>query len=393
MAHVATASFLASRASPTAGFWIALAGGLALARAGQRFGARVGYGASVAAMAQTVAIMGPPRFSVPLTQAVTAPLLGVLEARRKPMLAQIAICAAIRLLQNAAFLAFFVLVLAGGIDAYADSYSSVLGLVGLPESTHAALVATAVGLLAWALFGSTVQVLVYLRGLRRWPERGPADDLLRMEEWPGDAQQRFDPRAVAMAAIIAFALLLSRTSWPLLAAVAAWLVLASLTSRPDLSAAPVGAALALVLGGSVFAVSLLAGVGVDLGARRAVRATLLVLTATWMRAAAGANGLRAVARRTLARLDSIPPAREAAAVMDDLGAGMDLGPAARSALGSIRSARKRPVAVLDAVLNWVASEAAGFRAARSVALPTLVWRARDAALLGAATAPALALLA
>ena len=66
LAHVATASFLASRISPTAGFWIALAGGLALARIGEQRGARVGYGASIAAMLQTVAVMGPIRFGVPV---------------------------------------------------------------------------------------------------------------------------------------------------------------------------------------------------------------------------------------------------------------------------------------------------------------------------------------
>src|SRR6266581_234853 len=41
LAHVATVSFLASRASPAFGFWIALAGGVALARVGQRDGARL----------------------------------------------------------------------------------------------------------------------------------------------------------------------------------------------------------------------------------------------------------------------------------------------------------------------------------------------------------------
>src|ERR671922_1307667 len=89
LAHVATVSFLASRVSPTAGFWIALAGGVALARAGARWGARWGYGASIASMLETVAIMGPARFGVPFTQALTAPLLGVLEARNATVPAQV----------------------------------------------------------------------------------------------------------------------------------------------------------------------------------------------------------------------------------------------------------------------------------------------------------------
>ena len=80
-AHVAVVSFLAARAAPTGGFWIALAGGVALARVAQRRGARLGFGASIAAMLETVAIIGPARFGIPLTQAVTAPMLGRLEAR------------------------------------------------------------------------------------------------------------------------------------------------------------------------------------------------------------------------------------------------------------------------------------------------------------------------
>ena len=41
---------------------------------------REGYGASLAAP-ETVAIMGPARFGVPFTQAVSAPMLGAMEAR------------------------------------------------------------------------------------------------------------------------------------------------------------------------------------------------------------------------------------------------------------------------------------------------------------------------
>ena len=56
-------------------------GGVALARVAERRGARLGFGASVAAMLETVAIIGPARFGIPLTQAATAPMLGRLEAR------------------------------------------------------------------------------------------------------------------------------------------------------------------------------------------------------------------------------------------------------------------------------------------------------------------------
>ena len=97
LAHVATVSFLAARAAPSAQFWIALAGGIALARAAALRGVRAGYGASAAAMLQTVAVMGPARVNGPLTQALTAPLLGALHRRGTRLPLQIAACFAIRL--------------------------------------------------------------------------------------------------------------------------------------------------------------------------------------------------------------------------------------------------------------------------------------------------------
>ena len=53
-AHVGVVSFLAARAAPTGGFWIALAGGVALARVAERRGPRLGFGASAASMLETV---------------------------------------------------------------------------------------------------------------------------------------------------------------------------------------------------------------------------------------------------------------------------------------------------------------------------------------------------
>src|SRR5688500_19417807 len=80
-AHVGVVSFLAARATPSGGFWVALAGGVALARTAERRGARLGFGASAAAMLGTVAIIGPARVRVPLTPAPPAPVLGRLGAR------------------------------------------------------------------------------------------------------------------------------------------------------------------------------------------------------------------------------------------------------------------------------------------------------------------------
>src|SRR5918994_237806 len=172
-AHVAVVSFLAARAAPTGGFWIALAGGVALARLAERRGALLGFGASAAAMLETVAIIGPARLGIPLTQAATAPLLGRLEARGWRPLPQILACAAIRLLHNAATTAFFIWVVTGGLDAYAGTYDAISRRLGIEVGTADALALTLLGLVAWAAFACTVQVLVYRRGLRAWTDPTP----------------------------------------------------------------------------------------------------------------------------------------------------------------------------------------------------------------------------
>ena len=73
-----------------------------------------------------------------------------------------------RLLHNTATTAFFIWVIAGGLDAYAGTYDAIGRRVGIEVGTADALVLTVVSLLAWAAFASTVQVLVYRRGLRSW---------------------------------------------------------------------------------------------------------------------------------------------------------------------------------------------------------------------------------
>jgi hypothetical protein len=400
LGHVATASFLASRAAPSIGFWVALAGGVALARAGERRGLRLGYGASVAAMLQTVAIIGPSRFAVPLTQALSAPLLGVMEARRRPAWAQVLACSAIRLVHNAVTLAFAIVVLTGGLGVYTDTYDSLVSrlnsLAGpagvLPEGATAALIATAISLVAWTAFASIVQVLVYRRGLSRWPAgdtvpatAGGADPV---EAFDG----RFDPRAVALAAAIAFVLLLSGTSWLLLGSVAAWLVLAWLAARGDNSVIPAGAFFAAALGGGVLVFTLIGGLGLDHALRRGLRAALLVMVATWLRSAAGSAGLREVSQRVLGRLKRIPSATEAAAVMDSLGSGRQLGRAGREAIDALRGVRLRPVPVADAAIGWVVAESRRFHPAPAMAPPLLRARPADAMLVALALCPLAALL-
>ncbi len=393
LAHVATGSFLASRAAPSIGFWVALAGGVALARAAQRDGVRMGYGASLAATLQTVALIGPARFSVPLTQALSAPLIGSLEGRATPAPWQMLACAAIRLTHVTLTFAFSLFVLAGGLDVYTESYERVTGWTGvLPQGTAAAIILTGISIVAWTAFASIVQVIVYRRGLARWPEGAIAAGARNSEQLEPPAG-RFDPRAVALAAGIAFVLLVSGLSWALLGAVAAWLGLAALAGGGDRSVVRTGVGLALVLGGGVFVFTLVGGVGADEALRRGLRALLFVLVATWLRAAAGASGLREVSRRALGRLGRIPPAREAAAVMDELGSGRQLGDAARSVLDALRSVPVRPVPVVDAVLGWVVTESRRFR--RAAPAPPMALRvgAGDLAVVGAAVACGLALFA
>ncbi len=402
-AHVAVVSFLAARAAPTGGFWIALAGGVALARVAERLGARLGFGASAAAMLETVAIIGPARLGVPLTQAVSAPILGRLHARGVGFWRQLLACATVRLLHNAATTAFFIWVITGGLDAYAGTYDAVGRRFGIEVGTADALALTLAGLLVWAAFASTVQVLVYRRGLRAWPlaegstaaptEAPPAQvrekrGVIRNDRLsPG----RFDPRMAAAAAVVAFVLLLSSTAWALLAAVLCWLSLAWLLSRPDREPIPAGLLFAALLAGGAFAFALGGGLGLDTALRRAGRAALLVLVATWLRSAARAIGLREVSRRVLGRLRRVPSAPEASEVLDAIASEGRLASAGRALAARLSEAPKRPAALLDGVLAWVIREAGTYEPQAPAAPMRLRARAIDYALLASAAAPALAL--
>ena len=390
-AHVAVVSFLAARAAPTGGFWIALAGGVALARVAERRGARLGFGASAAAMLETVAIIGPARLGVPLTQAVSAPIIGRLHARGVGFWPQLLACATVRLLHNAATTAFFIWVITGGLDAYAGTYDAVGRRFGIEIGSADALALTLAGLLVWAAFASTVQVLVYRRGLRTWPEpeadaQAPPAERPR----PRPIAGRFDPRAVAAAALVAFVLLLSSTAWAVLAAVAAWLALVWLLSRPERDPIPAGLVFAAILAGGAFAFALAGGLGLDTALRRAGRAALLVLVATWLRSAARAIGLREVSRRVLGRLRRVPSAPEAAEVLDAIASEGRLAAAGRALAARLSDAPKRPAALVDAVLAWVIREASVYEPSAPAAPLRLRARALDYALIASTAAPALA---
>jgi hypothetical protein len=406
-AHVGVVSFLAARAAPTGGFWIALAGGVALARVAERCGPRLGFGASTAAMLETVAMIGPARFGVPLTQALTAPILGRLHARGVGFWPQLAACALVRLLHNAATTAFFIWVIAGGLDAYAGTYDAIGRRVGIEVGTADALVLTVVSLLAWAAFASTVQVLVYRRGLRSWdaPSDAPLPERQHRGEAPAGRWQRnvsdsatnlghlgrFDPRAVTLSAVVAFTLLLASTEWVLLAAVAGWLAIVWLLSKPDPEPLRAGVLFAAILAAGAFAFALGGGLGLDAALRRALRAALLVMAATWLRAAARAAGLREVSRRALGRLRRIPSATEAAVVLASIESEGRLADAARALVARLSDTPKRPRALLDAVLTWVVREAGSFKSAPAAPALCLAVRRADYALLASAALPFLAI--
>jgi len=408
LAYVAVASFLASRVAPFGGFALALAGGTALARAAARGGLRTGWGTTLAALVQSVAIMGPSRINVPLTQALSAPLLGWMEARGRGFSAQTAVCLLIRVVHVSALYAFLIWIVLGGLDVYAGAYEAVWSWVpGLPPGVAGALIFTAAGILAWSLAVSPFQVFLYRRALRRWPgdeghaavaagdgapgrrgEEPPAAQRPSVEPVPARPSPRFDPRAVVLAAGVAFTVLLVSTEPAVLAAVAGWLVLAWLTARGDRAFLLGGLLLALLLATGALAGGLLAGLGTEETLRRTARAGLLVLVATWLRSAAGESGLREVARRSLGRMRRVPSAGEAAEVLDRLGGVRGLRSAAGRLRDGLRGAPRRPAALAGAILGWIAAEQARFAPAGAPPLRLLRLGAGDAALVALAVATA-----
>ena len=366
-AHVAVVSFLAARAAPTGGFWIALAGGVALARVAERRGARLGFGASIAAMLETVAIIGPARVGIPLTQAVSAPMLGRLEARGVTAWLQVLGCAAVRLVHNTVTTAFFIWVIAGGLDAYAGTYDALGRRLGLDVGTADALALTVAGLLAWAAFASVVQVLVYRRGLRDWDEleeaaAPPADREGNVDRVNGgkrstrEGRRRWNPWLVTVGAVVGFTALLASTAWVVLGAVAACLGAAWLLAPTDREPVATGLVFAAILAGGALVFGLGGGLGAEEALRRASRAALLVLVATWMRAAAGSEGLRAVFHSVLARLRRVPAMPEATRVLDRIDSERRLAAAARSVVDDVSGTPLRPLPFLDALLGWVVRE-------------------------------------
>lgn len=393
LAHVATASFLASRVAPSAGFAIALAGGVALARTAQRLGLRHAFAASLAAILQTIAIMGPLRLNVPMTQAVSAPVLGRMEVRGHGTVAQACAAGAMRLTMNSLGTAFYIWVIVG-LSAYAGTYDTIFGFLPfLPDGEAGALVGTAVTLGIWTVVGSTLQALVYRRGLRQWPAdpEAPDPDAAAPPPRTEAPHARFDPRAVLVAAIVAFALLLTSREWGLLGAISLWLGLAWLLARGDSSVVKPGLILTAILAFGTLVFGLIGGQGLEETLQRTLRAALLVLVATWMRYAAGEEGLREVFRRMLFRVRRIPAMRETAAVLDGLGSTGALFESGKRLVERLKGVPAEAVPVTDAVLDWVRGEADRHPPAHPEPERPLRARGRDALLVGLAAATVLAL--
>jgi hypothetical protein len=396
LAHVATVSFLASRVAPSLQFFFALGGGIALARSASLQGARAGYGTSLAAMLQTVAVMGPARINAPLTQAITAPMMGRLQARGAHVATEFLACLALRLLHYAVLLAAFIYVILGGLDEFIGSYETLTSWLGIvPQGPAAALAFTAASQTMWAVFFTSVQVAAYRRALGRWPRPSPedaTDPVSGPEPGTGRTSARFDPRAIVVAAFLATALLLTSTSWPLLIGVTAWLVPAWLLSRPDRDAVPLGLVLGGLLAFAALTGGLLSGAGLELTLQRALRAVLLVAVATWMRAAAGPEGLRETFRRALHRLRRIPAVPEGAALMEGLDSGPRLIAAGKAAAERFAGAELKPADLADTAIAWVAAESAGYRPGAGAPATRLRVRPPDGLLVALTLLPVLTLV-
>ena len=349
-------------------------------------------------MLETVAIIGPARIGIPLTQAATAPMLGRLEARGWAAPSQVLACAAIRLVHNTATTAFFIWVITGGLDAYAGTYDALGRRVGLDVGTADALVLTRsacwLGRRSRARSRCSSTGAVCACGTARQPTRltltarlcrtsvatrprpqiGAASTRARLR-WPRRSRSRccsspphgccFRGRRLAGVAWIA--------------------------AQPDREPLPAGLVFAAILAGGAFLFTFGGGLGLDTALRRAARAALLVLTATWLRGAAGAEGLREVSRRALGKFRRVPGAIEAGAVLDQLAAEGRLAAAGRTLADKLTGVPKRPVPFLDAVLAWVVTESAEFKAPPFPAKKALRATARDGLLIALAAAPALTL--
>ena len=356
MASVAALTFLAARAVPL-GWVVGVAGGVPLARAAQRYGGRAGYAAATASLVETMAIMGPARMDIPVPHAVSAPWLGVLQRRGRSLLTLALAGAAVRTGYYVATSAFSILVLIG-LDAYVGSYEQLRQRLGfLPEGEAAALWLTVVMLVVWSLGAGLVQAWVLRRGLRDWDDhagQGGVDPDSATPQPPSPAH----PRAglLVAVALVGFAVTLSGTDTWILGGVVVSLAVLWVVTPADGRTLGRGLLLALPLALSTLAFGLVGGIGSDRALRRAARVALLVLIAVWVHRAAGSEGLRDQSLRLVQRLRRFPTLALGGAVLGASVAASDFGGAARRLGRRVAGTTRRPMAVLDAALAWLADE-------------------------------------
>lgn len=104
------------------------------------------------------------------------------------------------------------------------------------------------------------------------------------------------------------------------------------------------------------AFGLVGGIGSEQALRRAARVALLVLIAMWIHRAAGSAGLRDQSLRLVRRLRRLPTLALAGTVLGASVAASDFGGAARRLGRRVAGTTRRPTAVLDAALAWLADE-------------------------------------
>jgi hypothetical protein len=117
-----------------------------------------------------------------------------------------------------------------------------------------------------------------------------------------------------------------------------------------------GLALTAVLAAGTLVFGLIGGLGLEVTLQRTIRAALLVLVATWLRYAAGEDGLREVFRRLLRRGRRVPPVADAAEVLEGLGSTAALADSGRRLVSRLEHVPREALPIADAVLAWVADE-------------------------------------
>ena len=239
----------------------------------------MGWAASLAAMLQTVAIMGPLRVDVPLTQAISAPVLGRMEVRGHGTVAQALAAAAIRLAHNTLGTAFYIWVIVG-LDAYAGTYDTIFGFLPfLPDGRdRRARRRPPSTLVVWTVdrqHRAGARLPARAAALARRSRRARAR---RRRRRCRRARRRARTRASTRAPCSSRPSSRSRccsssTDWPLLGAIAVWLGARVGVARGDRSrSSSPGSILTAALAFGTLVFGLIGGLGLEVTLQRTLRA-------------------------------------------------------------------------------------------------------------------------